>query len=145
PTHMEEIRTLDTVDRVVALQQVPMFSEIDAEDLERIAVVTAERRYEPGEAVFSYGSTGDEMLVVIAGEVEVRRPEGELIRTYGPAEHVGELSLLSGRPRAADVVAGADGVHGLVLGEVELSAILEERPEVAKAMLGTLAERLATM
>jgi HEAT repeat protein len=145
PTHMEEIRTLDTVDRVVALQQVPMFSEIDAEDLERIAVVTTERRYEPGEAVFSYGSTGDEMLVVIAGEVEVRRPEGELIRTYGPAEHVGELSLLSGRPRAADVVAGVDGVHGLVLGEVELSAILEERPEVAKAMLGTLAERLATM
>ncbi len=145
PTHMDEIRLLDTVDRVVALQHVAMFSDIDPEDLERVALVTTERRYQPEEVVFTYGTTGDEMVVVIAGEVEVRRPGGELIRTYGPGEHVGELSLLSGRPRAADVVAGGDGVHGLVLRDVELTAILEERPEVAMAMLGTLAERLATM
>jgi HEAT repeat protein len=145
PTPMDEIRTLDTVDRVVALQQVPMFAEIDAEDLERIALVTTERRYAPDEVVFEYGTVGDEMLVLIAGRVDVRRPGGDLIRTYGSGQHVGELALLSGRPRAADVVAGPDGVHGLVLGDGELRAILEERPEVAMAMLATLAERLATM
>jgi HEAT repeat protein len=145
PTHMDELRTLDTVDRVVALQQVPMFAEIDAEDLERVALVTTERRYGPDEPVFAYGTVGDEMLVIIAGQVEVRRPGGARIRSYGPGQHVGELALLSGRPRAADVIAGPDGVHGLVLGEGELRAILEERPEVAMAMLATLAERLATM
>jgi HEAT repeat protein len=142
---MDEVRTLDTVERVVALQQVPMFAAIDAEDLERVALVTTERRYAPDEPVYTYGTIGDEMLVVIAGEVEVRRPGGALIRTYGPGQHVGELALLSGRPRAADVVASAEGAHGLVLCESELLAILEERPEVAMAMLATLAERLRTM
>jgi HEAT repeat protein len=144
-TPMDELRTLDTVDRVVALQQVPMFAEIDAEDLERIANVTSERRYGAEEPIFRDGAIGDEMLVVIAGHVDVRRPDGALIRSYGAGQHVGELALLSGRPRAADVIAGPEGVHGLVLAEAELRAILEERPEVAMAMLATLAERLATM
>ncbi|WP_169786757.1 HEAT repeat domain-containing protein [Nitriliruptor alkaliphilus] len=145
PTQMDEIRILDIVDRVVALQQVPMFAEIDAEDLERVASVTTERRYEPDEPIFRYGTVGDEMLVVITGEVDVHRSDGAVIRSYGAGQHVGELALLSGRPRAADVIAGPDGVHGLLLGAVELEAILEERPEVAIAMLATLAERLATM
>jgi HEAT repeat protein len=145
PKHMQETRTLDAVDRVLALQRVPMFSLVDPEELERVAAVTTERRYEPGELVFRYGTVGDEMLVLITGEVEVRRPGGERIRVLTAGEHVGELALLSGRVRAADVVAGGDGVHALVLGERELEAILEERPEVAKAMLATLAERLATM
>jgi hypothetical protein len=43
------------------------------------------------------------------------------------------------------VVAGDDGARGLVLGASELQGILEERPEVAMAMLATLAERLGTM
>jgi HEAT repeat protein len=144
-TPMDELRILDTVDRVVALQQVPMFAEIDAEDLERIATVASERRYGAEEPIFRDGAIGDEMLVVIAGHVDVRRPDGALIRSYGAGQHVGELALLSGRPRAADVIAGPEGVHGLVLAEAELRAILEERPEVAMAMLATLAERLATM
>ena len=136
--------SFDTVDRVMALQGVPIFSDIDPEDLERIAEYASERHYQPEEAIYRYGAEGDEILVIISGEVEIRRPNGEVIRTYGAGEPVGELAFLRRRPRAADVVAGSSEVHALALGAAELEEILEERPAVALAMLATLAERLGT-
>lgn len=145
---MQETETLDVMERVLALQRVPVFSEIDPEDLERIALVTTERQFEADERIFSEGDEGEEMLVMIRGEVVISREiEGVTtpIRTYGPGNHVGELALLRRRPRASDVTAGPEGVHVLALRSAEFQAILEERPEVAMAMLGTLAERLATM
>lgn len=145
---MQETETLDLMDRVLAIQRVPMFSQVDPEDLERIASVTRERHYEADEVAFREGDKGDEMLLIIRGEVVISRErdgETEIIRTYGPGNHVGELALLRSRPRAADVIAGPEGVHTLVLRSPELHAILEERPGVAMSMLGTLAERIATM
>jgi HEAT repeat protein len=145
---MQETQTLDVMERVLALQGVRMFADIDPEDLERIALSTSERFFEPGEVIFRQGEEAHEMLVLIRGEVVIRQQvEGEsrTIRTYGAGEHVGELALLRRRPRASDVIAGPDGVDALVLQGTDLLAILEERPEVAMAMLGTLAERLATM
>jgi hypothetical protein len=44
----------------------------------------------------------------------------------------------------ATVIAGDGGVRGLVIGGEGLRAILEERPDVALAMLATLAERIST-
>ena len=145
---MQETETLDLMQRVLALQRVPVFAGIDPEDLERIAFATSERHYEGEEMIFQQGDEGDEMIVIIRGEVTVSRREGEKtvpIRSFGAGDHVGELALLRGKPRSSDVTAGPDGVHTLVLRSPELQAILEERPEVAMAMLGTLADRLATM
>ena len=145
---MQQTETLDLMDRVLAIQKVPMFSDVDPEDLERIAAATTERHYEADEVIFREGDHGDEMLLIIRGEVNVSRErngETEYIRTYGPGNHVGELALLRRRPRASDVIAGAEGVHTLVLRNPELHSILEERPAVAMSMLGTLAERIATL
>jgi CRP-like cAMP-binding protein len=85
-------------------------------------------------------------LIIVEGEVTVSRPQdgsGGPIRTVRSGDYVGELSLLRGQPRAANVTAGPEGVRGLILRGAELHAILEERPEAAMAMLATLAERLA--
>jgi CRP-like cAMP-binding protein len=141
---MEAIPLLSPVDRVLALQRVAMFSELDPEDLEKVASVTAERRYEPNEFIYHEGAPGDEMLVIVTGEVKVLHGGTQMIRSYGAGQHVGELALLRRAPRSADVVAGADGVFGLALGASELEGILDERPVVAMAMLATLAERLGT-
>lgn len=141
---VHETHLLTPLDRVLALQRVAMFSEVDPEDLEKIAQVTVERRYEANEVIYHEGDVGDEVLVIAIGRVEIRHGRDE-IRSYGAGELVGELAFLRRAPRSADVVAGEDGVQGLVLGASELQGILEERPEVAMAMLATLAERLGTM
>lgn len=145
---MYEADTLDIMERVLAIQQIPIFSEIDPEDLERIAQVTLERHYDAEELIYREGDEGDEMLLIISGEVAISRVvdgENVYIRSYGTGNHVGELALLRGQPRSSDVTAGSESVHALVLESADFQAILEERPGVAMAMLGTLAERLATM
>ncbi|MGH8958620.1 MAG: cyclic nucleotide-binding domain-containing protein [Acidimicrobiia bacterium] len=141
---VHETHLLSPLDRVLALQRVAMFSDVDPEDLEKVALVTVERRYEANEIIYHEGDVGDEVLVIVSGEVEIRHGRDQ-IRSYGAGELVGELALLRRAPRSADVVAGGDGVQGLALGASELQGILEERPEIAMAMLATLAERLGTM
>lgn len=140
-------RSSDLIDRILALQQVPMFSDLPPEDLHHVAERCAERAYALDEVIYRQGDLGEEMLIVTRGRVRIsRQVDGvtEVVRRYGPGDHVGELSLLRGRPRVADVIADAGGTQGLSLDATAFRAIIEDRPEVAMAMLATLAERLGT-
>jgi hypothetical protein len=141
----DRLDTLDEMGRILVLQRVPMFSELDPEDLMLVARFTKEVRLDPGELVYHEGDPGTELLVVVEGSAVVSRTrddDRQEIGTYDAGEHVGELSLLTGGRRSADVQAGPEGLHGLVVGKSELITILEERPVVALGMLGTLAGRL---
>lgn len=141
----DHVDTLDEMGRVLELQRVPMFAALDPEDLLLVARFTSEVRFDAGDLVYREGDAGTELLVVVAGSAVVSRSRDgaqQIIETYGEGEHVGELSLLAGGQRSADVLAGDSGLHGLTVGKDELMAILEERPRVALGMLGTLAGRL---
>lgn len=144
---MEEppLDNLDELGRVLVLQRVPMFSDLDPEDLLLIARSTEEVQFDEGELVFREGEAGTELLVIVSGTVVVsrlRNGERTIIQSYSDGEHVGELSLLYEGDRSADVHAGARGVHGLVVSKNDLMSILEERPTVGLGMLRTLARRL---
>jgi CRP-like cAMP-binding protein len=134
------------MDRVLALHAVSMFTDLDPEDLELIASATTEVRYEPDEHIYQDGDQGSEMLVIVGGSAVVSKTRDgarHMIGHYGPGQIVGELALLMGGRRTADVDAGEDGVHGLVLTGADMLSILEERPTVGMGMLATLASRLA--
>jgi CRP-like cAMP-binding protein len=140
--------SLAELQTMLALRRVPLFRDLDPEDLQRIAALAEECCYPPGATLMTEGELGDELVVVIEGSVRVvqQAEDGSqrLVRRYGPDEHIGELAILRERPRAATVVAEEAGVRGLVLGGAGLRAILRERPEAAMAMLATLAERIGT-
>jgi CRP/FNR family transcriptional regulator, cyclic AMP receptor protein len=142
----ETVETLDPMDRALALHVVPMFAALDPEDLELIAATMAEVRYEPDERIYTDGEAGDEMLVIVGGSAVVSKERDGLrhiVSGYGPGYIVGELAVLVGGRRVADVDAGETGLHGLALTGSDLLSILEERPTVGMGMLGTLATRLA--
>jgi HEAT repeat protein len=137
-------RTLGELDRMVVLRRVPLFSQLDPEDLQRIAVTAQERLYPAGEALVREGDFGDELIVIVDGSVRISKRDGDTeryLRTYEAGDHIGELAVLRDQPRAATVVAEQD-VRGLCIGGEALRAILQERPEAAMAMLSTLAERI---
>jgi HEAT repeat protein len=141
----ETARTLDELERMVVLRRVPLFSELDPEDLQRIAVSAHERLYPAGEALVREGDFGDELIVIVSGTVSISKRDGDAeryLRTYEAGDHIGELAVLRDRPRAATVIADVD-VRGLCIGGEALRAILQERPEAAMAMLATLAERIS--
>ena len=143
----DSINMLTMVDRVIALQGVPMFSDLDPEDLQLIADIADEVQYRPGEQIYHMGDEGADMMMIIDGEAIVSSThEGvsvEIVR-HGKGQHVGELALLQGATRSADVTAGEEGLHALVIGKIDLMSILQERPSVTMAMLSTLATRLAS-
>jgi hypothetical protein len=134
------------IDTMLVLRRIPLFADLDPEDLERIAMATTEREWAEGESLIREGDLGDSTIILTEGTVRVVHlgADGEerFIRTYEAGDHIGELAVLRDRPRAATVIAEAGGVRGLVLGGEGLRAILRERPDAAMAMLATLAERI---
>jgi ATP/ADP translocase/HEAT repeat protein len=138
-------QTLGELDRMLFLRRVPLFGGLEPEDLQRLAALAIERLYAPDEALVREGDTGDELVVIVEGDVRVVQGEGSdmrYIKSYEAGDHVGELAILRRQPRSATVLAGIDGVRGLVISGESLRAILAERPDAAMAMLATLAERI---
>lgn len=142
---MDDI-SIQRVERVIALQRVPMLSGLDPEDLDLIAAAVSETHFGPNEPIYRAGDEGHEMLVIIDGEAVVTARHGSETREiarYGSGQVTGELALLRRSTRTADVHAGPTGLSGLVISDRDLKSVLEERPNVAVAMLATLAGRLA--
>jgi HEAT repeat protein len=141
-------RTLGDLEMMLLLRRVPLFEGLSPEDLQRIAMTVTERTYQPDEALVREGELGVELVVIVEGSVRVVHIGADgserLLRRYASGDHIGELAVLREAPRAATVIAEADGVRGLVIGGEAIKAILRERPEAAMAMLATLAERIGT-
>ena len=145
---MPETReTLGEIERMLFLRRVPLFSDLTPEDLQRIGRTAVERLYGPGEEIVREGDLGDQLVVIVEGDVRVVRSEGgqeRVLTRFSAGDHIGELAVLRERPRAATVIAEGTGVRGLVIDGEGLRAILRERPEAAMAMLATLAERISS-
>ena len=78
------------------------------------------RAFAAGEVLVQAGDEGHEAYVIVSGEVEVRSPTGEVVRTLGPDEVFGELAVLSSRPRSMSVVATtATVVHVVTRADLE--------------------------
>lgn len=140
-------RTLTEIDTMLLLRRVPLFQELEPEDLQRIASTCLERVYPAETELVHEGDIGNELMVILEGTVRVVRPEpdgGErFIRRYEAGDHIGELAVLREAPRAATVIADGVDVRALVINGESLKAILRERPDAAMAMLATLAERIS--
>jgi flavin reductase (DIM6/NTAB) family NADH-FMN oxidoreductase RutF len=122
------------------LASVPLFASLAPELMQPILAAGAERIYRAGEQIVRQGEPGDELYVVLEGSVRAERA-GRALKTFGPGEFFGEVAVLDGRPRSADVVAVTDARCLLVPRHVLRDALAAE-PRAAWAMLETLAARL---
>jgi len=88
-----------------ALAKLPFFRDLEGRELDRIAARLQTRRFEPGEVVIQAGESGGGYYVVRDGQADVHLPDGRYVRTLGPGDAFGELSLIFGVPRTATVTA----------------------------------------
>jgi flavin reductase (DIM6/NTAB) family NADH-FMN oxidoreductase RutF len=122
--------------RVVGNPRV--FSDLPPDLLEPIVAAGVERRYEDGDVLMRAGEPGDSMLLVVEGTARIQR--GGRVVAVAPGEIVGEIAVLDGGPRTADVVA--DGpVRCLEISRVEILRELESNPAAASALIAVLASR----
>jgi HEAT repeat protein len=144
-TTMDTLATLSVMDRILFLRRVRLFSDLPPSELKQVAAITNEQYYLNGEVIARQGDPGDEMYIIISGEVRVTADAGshspvELARR-GPGEYVGEMALISQEPRIASLVALGD-VRVLHIEQAQFEAILRERPETSLAVMRVLCARL---
>jgi small-conductance mechanosensitive channel/CRP-like cAMP-binding protein len=90
---------------------VDLFSQLTEQQRRSIAAATTMRTFGNGEAIVRQGAPGQSMFVVCAGEVAVQlEPEQRELARIAPGGYFGEMSLLTGEPRTASVVARGDAV-----------------------------------
>jgi CRP/FNR family cyclic AMP-dependent transcriptional regulator len=121
------------------LRRVPLFAGVKRRDLGRLAKVMSERTFTEGEAITTEGQSGVGFFVIEHGNATVSL-KGEILRTLGPGDHIGEIALIDEGPRSATVTATTD-LRCRGMAAWEFRSFVQEHPEVAWPLLQTLAAR----
>lgn len=137
PTRQE----VDETTVVRLLESVDIFNVLAQQDLHSLAPEMHPRRFGKGERILEQGAAGHTFYLVATGEVSVRagRPEQEVAR-LSRGQYFGEMSLLTGEPRAASVVATTDTLL-LELDRPVFAKLFAENNNLAKQLSAVLAHR----
>ncbi|QQP88224.1 cation:proton antiporter [Skermanella sp. TT6] len=91
------------LDKVALIAQVPLFNGLEPKDLARLAKILRSRLALPDQTFIRTGDRGNAMYFISSGAVEVVLPDRRI--RLGRGDFFGEMALLDGGPRRADVVA----------------------------------------
>jgi CRP-like cAMP-binding protein len=103
-------------EKVDVLSRVPLFGGLSRRELDEIARNVTEVDIAPQEYLAFEGEIGTQAMVILAGTVTVRK-KGRKIAELGTGDVVGEMSLVTSRPRngAGRIVrvGAGDGLEGV--------------------------------
>lgn len=125
------------------LNNVSIFAPLSDEEIEQLANASSARVYAPGEPIVRKGQEGNSMFVVISGGVKVQIPEAGYQKTLnhlGPNDYFGEMSLLTGEPRSANVIAEVE-TEVLRIKKEALKPIFENNPDLVGSICELIEER----
>jgi CRP-like cAMP-binding protein len=140
------LKGMDHPDATSAIMRLPLFAGVPEAACARLAAAATPRRYRDGQPVFRRGDAGDDgMLLVQDGVVRIHLGTAGgreiTLGLAGAGEAVGEMALIDGGARSADVTA-LTPVRGLMLRAAPARAVIGADPAVALALLQALATRL---
>jgi CRP/FNR family cyclic AMP-dependent transcriptional regulator len=124
------------------LKQIPLFSDLAPDEIVDVLRIARVVTFAPGKLLCTRGEQGDCAYVIEQGEAAVRAVDehGKLvvIARVGAGEILGELALVDGHPRSADVVAVTE-VRGYRIDRVEFDALRRAMHPAAFKMLRRIA------
>jgi CRP/FNR family transcriptional regulator, cyclic AMP receptor protein len=88
------------------LRAVPLFAEMSEPDLRRIATFATEDSARMGTTLMREGDYSNDLIAIESGTADVMR-DGQLLRSLGPGDVVGEIGVLERELRTASVVASS--------------------------------------
>jgi CRP-like cAMP-binding protein len=131
---------LSTVEKVLILKTVSMFSQTPDNVLAEVADLLEEIDAAENETIFKQGDAGDSLYIIFDGKVRVH--DGERLLNYlGEREVFGEMALLDPEPRLASVTA-VEPTRLFRLDQAPFYALMAERPEVATGIIRVLTGHL---
>ena len=137
---METGTTIAHDDRAELLAGAPLLASVDPDGIAAIARRVVEVEFPKDHVIARQGEVGTGFFLVAKGRVRVVR-DGSTIAHIGPGDFFGELSVLDGHPRVAQVIADEPTVC-LALASWDFEAVVKEQPQAALAIMRGLAGRL---
>src|SRR5436305_13531841 len=120
------------------LRRVPIFSDLDRKELDRIAASMKERTFDAGDTVTSEGQSGVGFFVIESGEAKVT-VGGEDRRRLGPGDYFGEVALLNESARTPTITAESDlKCYGLT--SWEFRPLVETHSSIAWKLLQAMSK-----
>ncbi|MEL6247659.1 MAG: Crp/Fnr family transcriptional regulator [Cyanobacteria bacterium J06648_16] len=131
---------LTSVDRLLFVRGVPIFTELRDDFLVRLASIMDELAFPANHTIFTEGQEGRSLYIVVSGRVRVHTDNKELARLPEGA-CFGEMSLFDAEPRSASVTTLED-CDCLVLTQQQLYEAIDETPGIAVNIIRLLSKRI---
>jgi type IV pilus assembly protein PilB len=136
----------ETEQLVQFLKNVKLFAELSPESLGKLGSCLKVAEFPPSEVIVREGAPGVSMYVIKSGLVEVRKKDPAtgidfLVAQLSEGAAVGEMSLLTGKPRSATVTTVQPTVV-FTLTRADFRNLLTQHPEISLGLARILAERL---
>lgn len=131
---------ITSVDRVLFLKGVELFSELPSKELLNLATIAEEVKYISGLDIFKEGESGDSLYIIVRGQVEVHK-RGRSIAVLGARETFGEMALLDSDPRSATVTV-LEEVVALKIEREPFIELLVSKRAIALGIIRMLTHRL---
>jgi HEAT repeat protein len=134
-----------TMDRLIALKQVPLFANLTLDQLEAVGQLVEESVYVRGETIVREGDPGGELFLLLEGAVEVYLQHGtaaqERLSVLEAVDYFGEMAIFDDEPRSASVVA-RDSARLLALDGASLKELILQMPEISFEFFRVLTRRV---
>ena len=131
--------------KIELLQSVALFWDLSEEELGYISEKMIARHYESGKFIFLEDSEGEQCFFVVQGSVKVTRLSKDgrevILAMLNEGEFFGEMALLDGESRSANVIA-LEETEVLTLNREDFLVVLHDYPQIAIQLLKEMAHRL---
>ena len=133
------------MDKLSLLQSVPIFSDLSPSDLNKIAERMVLRAFTKGQMILLEDDLGQTFFVIAGGSVKITRLSDDgrevILAMLGESDFFGEMSLLDGAGRSANVVA-LEASEVLTLARNDFLEILQDYPKISISLLEELTQRI---
>ena len=128
------------------LKSVPLFQDLDDDELTQILVVGLVKRYREAASILVEGSPGGQLYVIHEGRVRISKVVPgvgeEALAILGPGEFFGEVEFFDGAPASAHAIAHTD-CEVLSIPHEEVKRLAENRPDLSTKFLWAFGRTLA--
>ena len=127
------------------LQNIPLFSGLDDNELDEIVAITSKRSYPKNNIIINEGDETDSLYLIISGKVKVILSDEDgkeiTICILEPNDYFGELSLIDDEPRSARVVT-TEQCQFCIIHKSDFNHVLDNNPGLVRNMMKGLSKRL---
>jgi len=126
--------------KIELLKRVPLFDRCSQRELGQIAMLADELDLPTARDITKQGASGKEFIILVEGEADVVRGVRK-VNELGPGDFVGEIALVSGKPRTATVRTRGPA-RVLVVGASGFRALMRDVPSIKDKVLAAVTARL---